>query len=58
MSDANTGARQTGKTYTVSESANCVFALSSEDIRMPAGRIQYLYLYPMSFDEFLNALGE
>jgi predicted AAA+ superfamily ATPase len=34
------------------------FALSSENFRMPVGRIQYLYLYPMSFGEFLDALGE
>ena len=34
------------------------FALSSENFRMPVGRIQYLYLYPMSFSEFLDAIGE
>ncbi len=34
------------------------FALSSEDFRMPVGRIQYLYMYPLSFGEFLDALGE
>lgn len=34
------------------------FALSSEEFRMPVGRIQYLYLYPMSFGEFLDALEE
>jgi predicted AAA+ superfamily ATPase len=34
------------------------FALSSEDFRVPVGRIQYLYLYPMSFGEFLDAMGE
>ncbi len=34
------------------------FALSSEDFRMPVGRIQYLYLYPLTFGEFLDALGE
>ena len=34
------------------------FALRREDFRMPVGRIQYLYLYPMSFGEFLDALGE
>lgn len=34
------------------------FALSSENFRMPVGRIQYLYLYPLSFGEFLEALGE
>lgn len=34
------------------------FALLSEEFRMPVGRIQYLYLYPMSFGEFLEALEE
>ena len=34
------------------------FALSSENFRMPVGRIQYLYLYPLSFGEFLEAVGE
>jgi predicted AAA+ superfamily ATPase len=34
------------------------FALLSENFRMPVGRIQYLYLYPLSFGEFLDAMGE
>ncbi len=34
------------------------FALKSENFKMPVGRIQYLYLYPLSFGEFLDALGE
>ena len=34
------------------------FALLSEEFRMPVGRVQYLYMYPMSFGEFLEALGE
>ena len=34
------------------------FALLSEDFRMPVGRVQYLHLYPLSFNEFLNALKE
>jgi len=34
------------------------FVLSSENFRMPVGRIQYLYLYPLSFGEFLDAMGE
>jgi predicted AAA+ superfamily ATPase len=32
--------------------------LKSEDFRMPVGRVQYLYLYPLSFGEFLDATGE
>lgn len=34
------------------------FALSSEDFKMPVGRIQYLYMRPLSFGEFLDAIGE
>jgi hypothetical protein len=34
------------------------FALSAEDLRVPVGRIQYLFLYPLSFSEFLDAAGE
>lgn len=34
------------------------FHIESENFKAPVGRIQYLYMYPMSFDEFLTALGE
>lgn len=34
------------------------FSLLSEEFRMPVGRVQYLYLYPMSFGEFLEAMDE
>jgi predicted AAA+ superfamily ATPase len=34
------------------------FALSEEDFKMPVGRVQYLYMKPLSFREFLNASGE
>lgn len=34
------------------------FALLSENFKMPVGRIQYLFLYPLSFGEFLDAIGE
>ena len=34
------------------------FALSQKDFQMPVGRIQYIYLKPLSFLEFLDALGE
>ena len=34
------------------------FALESEDLRMPVGRVQYLYLFPLSFGEFLEALDK
>jgi len=34
------------------------FTLKSEDFRMPVGRVQYLYMFPLSFGEFMNAIGE
>ena len=34
------------------------FILESEKIRIPVGRLQYLFMKPMSFGEFLNAAGE
>ena len=34
------------------------FALHAEEFRMPVGRVQSLYMYPMSFEEFLIAAGE
>jgi uncharacterized protein len=34
------------------------FSLSIKNFKMPVGRIQYLYLYPLSFGEFLDALKE
>ena len=34
------------------------FALNSEEYRSPVGRIQFIHLYPLSFQEFLEAIGE
>ena len=34
------------------------FTLESENFRMPVGRIQYIYLFPMSFGEFIEASGK
>ena len=34
------------------------FALRKKDFKMPVGRIQYLYMFPLNFSEFLMALGE
>lgn len=31
------------------------FALNAADFRMPVGRLSFLYLYPLSFQEFLRA---
>lgn len=34
------------------------FTLNSENFRMPVGRVQYLYMFPLSYGEFLDAMGE
>ena len=34
------------------------FVLSDHSFSMPVGRIQYLHMGPMTFTEFLNAIGE
>ncbi len=34
------------------------FLLAEHDFSMPVGRVEYLYLGPMDFDEFLIALGQ
>ena len=34
------------------------FVLSEENSRMPVGRVQYLFMKPLSFLEFLDAAGE
>jgi len=34
------------------------FALRSKDFRMPVGRLQSVFMFPLSFEEFLLALGE
>ena len=34
------------------------FALEAERMHMPVGRIQPLFMHPMSFSEFLSAIGE
>ena len=34
------------------------FALEAERLRIPVGRIQPLFMHPLSFAEFLSAVGE
>ena len=34
------------------------FTLNDHDFSMPVGRVEYLFLGPFDFDEFLEALGE
>lgn len=33
------------------------FTLNEAEFRMPVGRVEFLYMYPLNFNEFLNALG-
>ena len=32
--------------------------MDTHKISFPVGRVEYRYLFPLSFDEFLSALGE
>jgi predicted AAA+ superfamily ATPase len=34
------------------------FALEEHSVSVPVGRVQYVYLHPLSFGEFLDAVGE
>ena len=34
------------------------FTLNAPDFRMPVGRIQYLFMTPLSFGEFIDAVGD
>ena len=34
------------------------FALESKHLKMPVGRVEFLYLYPLSFEEFLMVQGK
>jgi predicted AAA+ superfamily ATPase len=34
------------------------FVISQENFRMPVGRVQYIFMKPLSFMEFLDAVGE
>ncbi|MGD9152717.1 MAG: ATP-binding protein [Gammaproteobacteria bacterium] len=34
------------------------FALNDENFRMPVGRVQYMHMHPLSFYEFLIAIGK
>ncbi len=45
-------------THIIAAGSLLEFALRSENFKVPVGRIQYLYLFPLSFSEFLIALGE
>jgi len=49
---------QTPTLHVIGAGSLLEFAISQEDFRMPVGRIQYLYMKPLSFVEFLDAMGE
>ena len=34
------------------------FVLAEHDFSMPVGRVEYLHMGPMTFTEFLDAVGE
>ena len=38
--------------------AGSLIDFTLENIGMPVGRVQFLYLYPLSFSEFLSAIGK
>lgn len=42
--------------YIIGAGSLLEFSLRSENFRMPVGRVQYLYMYPLSFLEFLDAM--
>lgn len=44
--------------YIIGAGSLLEFSLKAENFRMPVGRVQYLYMYPISFGEFLDAVGE
>ena len=44
--------------YHVIAAGSLLESLFDRDISFPVGRVDYLYMYPCSFDEFLEALGE
>ncbi len=46
------------KLHVVGAGSLLEFALTAEEIRMPVGRVQYLFMYPLTFSEFLDAVGQ
>ncbi len=45
---------QTPKLHVIGAGSLLEFALERKDMRMPVGRVQYIYLKPLSFQEYLN----
>ena len=48
---------QYGKLAVIGAGSLMEFTLNSPDFRMPVGRVQFMYLEPLSFGEFLSASG-
>ncbi len=44
--------------YVISAGSLLEIMMEKRKISFPVGRVEYLYLFPMNFEEFLNALGE
>jgi predicted AAA+ superfamily ATPase len=43
--------------HVISAGSLLEFALESQNMHMPVGRVQYVYMYPLTFKEFLHATG-
>ena len=44
--------------YVISAGSLLEVMMEKRKISFPVGRVEYLYLFPMSFEEFLSAMGE
>ncbi|MBU1719178.1 MAG: AAA family ATPase [Bacteroidetes bacterium] len=44
--------------HVISAGSLLEFVLESQNFKVPVGRIQYLFMYPMSFAEYLSAMNE
>ena len=44
--------------HVISAGSLLEFALNKEAFKMPVGRVQFMHMYPLSFKEFLSAIGE
>lgn len=44
--------------YYVVAAGSLLESLFKKNISFPVGRVEYLYIYPLNFEEFLSALGE
>ena len=44
--------------YVISAGSLLEIMMEKNKISFPVGRVEYLYLFPMTFEEFLSALGE